>query len=56
VPIEIPDAELDAARQAVFRYDLTLVMRRGEQKVAIGLRDEIGQASSFTVTSLRVGG
>jgi VWFA-related protein len=55
VPIEIPDGELAAAQQAVFRYDLTLVMRRGAQKVAVGLRDELGQASSFAVKSLRVG-
>jgi VWFA-related protein len=56
VPIEIPDAEVDSARRAVFRYDLTLVMRRGDQKLAVGLRDELGQASSFAVRNLRVGG
>jgi VWFA-related protein len=56
VPIEIPENELERATQSFFRYDLTLVMRRGEQRLAVGLRDEVGQVSSFAVKTIRVGG
>jgi len=30
-------------------------MRSGAQKLAVGLRDELGQVSSFTVRTMRVG-
>ncbi|MCM2269296.1 MAG: VWA domain-containing protein [Thermoanaerobaculia bacterium] len=56
LPIEIPSAELGEAQQRAWRYDVPLVMRRGAQKLAVGLRDELGQVSSFTVKTIRVGG
>lgn len=56
LPIEIPSAELGEAQQRSWRYDVPLVMRRGAQKLAVGLRDELGQVSSFTVKTIRVGG
>ena len=55
VPIEIPDEEMPKALEAVFRYDMTLIMRRGGQKLAVGLRDEYGQVSSFAVKTMRIG-
>jgi len=56
VPIEVPEAELDVARASTWRYDLTLAMRRGVQKLAVALRDEFGQVSSFAIKTIRVGG
>ena len=55
-PIEIPAAELAEATTKSWRYDVPLVMRRGAQRLAVGLRDEVGQVSSFTVKTIRVGG
>jgi VWFA-related protein len=56
VPIEIPEGELAEAVRKSWRYDVPLVMRKGPQKLAVGLRDEVGQVSSFTVKTIRVGG
>jgi VWFA-related protein len=55
-PIEIPAAEVAEATTKSWRYDVPLVMREGPQKLAVGLRDELGQVSSFAVRTIRVGG
>lgn len=55
-PIEIPAGEFADAVTKSWRYDVPLVMRSGSQKLAIGLRDELGQVSSFAVRTVRVGG
>jgi VWFA-related protein len=56
LPIEVPAEQLEEAQRGTWRYDVPLMMRRGNQKLAVGLRDELGQVSSFTVKSIRVGG
>ncbi len=56
VPISVPAAEIAEAAKRTWRYDVPLLMRRGAQRLAVGLRDEIGQVSSFTVKTIRVGG
>jgi len=56
LPIEIPADKVEEAVKGAWRYDVPLVMRRGDQKLAVGLRDEVAQVSSFAVRSLRVGG
>ena len=55
-PIEVPTSELANAMTQSWRYDVPLVMRSGAQKLAVGLRDELGQVSSFTVKTVRIGG
>ncbi|HET9768932.1 MAG TPA: VWA domain-containing protein [Thermoanaerobaculia bacterium] len=47
ITIQIPTAEVDEARSKGWGYNLTLLMRRGRQKVAVGLRDDLGGTSSF---------
>jgi len=56
LPIEIPADKVESAKKGTWRYDVPLVMRRGDQKLAVGLRDEIAQVSSFAVKTLQVGG
>lgn len=55
VPITIPEAEVAQAVQQVYVYTLSMVMRRGPQKLAVGVRDEVGATQSFTVRSISVG-
>jgi len=56
LPIEIPESQVEEASQKYWRYDVPMLMRRGSQKLAVGLRDELGQVSSFAVRALTVGG
>jgi VWFA-related protein len=56
VPIELSAAEAAQIGNKVMNYPVPLIMRRGAQKLAVGLRDELGQVSSFTVRTMRVGG
>ncbi len=56
VPIEIPEADVARAVGQSYVYSFTLLMRQGPQRLAVGVRDEVGSAASFTVRTLRVGG
>ncbi len=58
VPIDIPSAEVERAKQQQYAYTMELIMRAGNQRVAVGLRDEFGsnQGVSFVSRSARVGG
>lgn len=56
LPIEIPSAQYDEAAKGQWRYDVPLLMRSGPQRLAVGLRDEFGQVSSFAVKTIQVGG
>jgi VWFA-related protein len=56
VPISIPKADVAAAQNKKFVYSVTLLMRAGEQRVSIGVRDDIGALASFISRSLTVGG
>ncbi len=47
ITIQIPTADLEAARSKGWGYDVTLLMRQGRQKVAVGVRDDLGGVSSF---------
>jgi VWFA-related protein len=55
VPISIPKADVAAAQGKKFVYSVTLLMRQGEQRVSIGVRDDIGAQASFLSRSLKVG-
>ena len=56
LPIEVPSASYEEAAKGTWRYDVPLLMRSGAQRLAVGLRDELGQVSSFAVKTIQVGG
>ncbi|MEP7009300.1 MAG: VWA domain-containing protein [Acidobacteriota bacterium] len=56
VPIRIPNDEVPKIGQKYYTYTLSLLMRPGEQKVAVGLRDDVANTTSFVARSLVVGG
>jgi VWFA-related protein len=56
LPIRIPSADIDVARQKHWAYDVTLMMRPGPHRVAVGLRDELGGVSSFVTATVMVRG
>jgi VWFA-related protein len=56
VPISIPAAEVATATKQFYVYTLSMVMRKGPQKLAVGVRDEVGATQSFTIRTLTVGG
>ncbi len=55
VPIKVPAAEVNRLGGKHFLYTLSLVMRGGNQKVAIGMRDDVGAQESYVTGELRVG-
>lgn len=56
VPISIPAAQIDAARGQTYVFTVPVMMRRGPQKLAVGVRDELGQVASFAVRTMNIGG
>ena len=55
VAIDIPAAEFERARQQFYEYSMQLIMRRGRQVVAVGVRDEIGAVSGFATRGVSIG-
>lgn len=55
VPFTIPEAEVEQAVKQVYVYGISLMMRRGPQKLAVGVRDEVGAAQSFTIRTMNIG-
>ena len=55
VPISIPKAEVAAAQSKQYVYSVTLLMRGGEQRVAVGVRDDVGAQASFLSRSVMIG-
>ena len=55
VPIDIPMKEFESARNQFYQYEMKLIMRGGQQVVAVGIRDEIGASSGFVTRGLRIG-
>ena len=55
LPISIPAADLKGALGKHYAYSVNLLMRRGDQKVAVGVRDDVTGESSFVSRALRVG-
>jgi len=47
ITITIPAADIASAREKGWGYEVTLLMRRGRQKVAVGVRDDLGGTSSY---------
>lgn len=56
MPIDIPSAEIEQAKQQLYSYKIQMLMRSGPQVVSIGVRDEIGATASVATHALRVGG
>lgn len=56
LPISIPAGEVQAAMGKHYAYSVSLLMRRGDQKVAVGVRDDVAGEASFVSRTLRVGG
>lgn len=55
VPLNIPQTEVLHALGQYYVYNLTLQLKEGEQRVAIGVRDEVTGTASFLAQKLRVG-
>ena len=56
LPIEIPNAQILAARQQTAAYPLELELKKGDQRVAVGLRDHVGQTASCLKLDFDFGG
>ncbi|HEX5759858.1 MAG TPA: VWA domain-containing protein [Thermoanaerobaculia bacterium] len=55
VPIRIPNAEVANARGKHYTYSITLLMRGGDHRVAVGAHDDVGSERSFLSRMVRVG-
>lgn len=55
IPIRIPSEKLEAARSQVAAFPITLALRSGAQRVAIGVRDEYASTRSAVSLNLWVG-
>jgi hypothetical protein len=55
VPISIPKGDVAAAQHKTFVYSVTLLMRAGDQRVSIGVRDDVAAQASFVSGGLTVG-
>jgi VWFA-related protein len=55
LPISIPSADVPKIGGKYYTYSVSLLMRNGSQKVAVGVRDEVASQESFVTGGLRVG-
>lgn len=55
IPIHIKEERWEAVRTAMYPYEIPLTMAPGQQRMAIGVRDEIGAAESFVVQTVTPG-
>jgi VWFA-related protein len=55
VPLAIPVLQIETARTQYYVYTAELRMRRGLQKVAIGVRDELAAETSYVRRPVRIG-
>ncbi|MFQ5525363.1 MAG: VWA domain-containing protein [Thermoanaerobaculia bacterium] len=53
--IRIPAEEIDIAREKAYVYTVSLQMRGGNNRLAVGVRDEIGATESFVSRTVSVG-
>jgi VWFA-related protein len=54
VPISIPKAEVTTAQNKQYTYQVTLLMRGGDQRVAVGVRDDVAAQESFVSRGVRI--
>ena len=55
LPISVPAADIATVNGKHYSYSVNLLMRRGDQKVAVGVRDDVAGEASFVSRVLRVG-
>ena len=55
VPISIPKGDVAAAQRKTYVYSVTLLMRAGDQRVSVGVRDDIAAQASFVSGGVTVG-
>src|SRR6185295_1052998 len=55
VPISVPIADVPTISGKHYTYTISLLMRGGDQKVAVGVRDDVAAQASFVSTGVRVG-
>ncbi len=55
-PIQIPDDKLERAMAMTFAHEVTLSMRPGKHRIAVGVRDELGAEESFVTREVFLGG
>ena len=55
LPIQIPADRFDEAQGQYYPFETTLLMRGGPHQLAVGIRDELGAASSYVRKSFYVG-
>ncbi len=55
VPIHIPNGDVAKAKEKYYVYTVSLLMRPGDSRVAVGLRDEAAASSSFLTRGVHVG-
>jgi hypothetical protein len=56
LPISVPEAQVAEAVKKYYTYSVSLLMRGGEQKVAVGVRDDLAGQDSYVARTVRVGG
>jgi len=56
LPIDIPNDEIEKAKEQYYNFEVKMLMRSGPQVVSVGVRDEIGGVASVATHGLRVGG
>jgi VWFA-related protein len=55
-PIAVPAGDLESTEGRYYTYSAQLLMRRGQQQLAVGVSDEIGGDTSFLYQPVRIGG
>lgn len=55
IPISIPADKVEQAKSEYYTYEARLLMRSGEQRVAVGVRDDLGATESFVQGMVDVG-
>lgn len=55
LPISIPATDVATATGKDYVYTVSLLMRGGDQKVAVGVRDDVAAEASFVSRQVRVG-
>lgn len=55
VPISIPEADVPKIAGKHFTYTITLLMRPGNQKVSVGVRDDVAGQGSFLTRGVLIG-
>lgn len=54
VPIAIPNADIEVARTKFYVYEAQLLMRKGGQRVAVGVRDDLAGQTSYVRQSVQI--